>query len=149
MIRLISKSEKFSCYFCTLLGPDWAHILLRSSFKLSSLNMYQAWILVDYIFRILARAIQVFQVFSNSSLAEFEFWGLNLVEYQVLGSTIKHYYLQVPKLLRLNFHYLELHSKSLKWKRILRISIKETSIEIVYAVKYVISKLFLLLSIYF
>ena len=43
--------------------PDHGHFLLSSSFKLLSLNMMQARLLLKYIFQVLARVIQVFQGF--------------------------------------------------------------------------------------
>ena len=74
-------------YICRyILVPDRAHFLLSSSFMefqtvefehVSSSNFAR-------VFRVLSGVIRVFQVYLSSSLDEFEFSGLKLVEFSSL-----------------------------------------------------------------
>ena len=63
--------------------PDRAHFLLNLSFiKFQTVEFEQASSSTfTPVFRVLARGIGIFQVFLSSSLAEFKFWRLKLVEY--------------------------------------------------------------------
>ena len=78
--KFLSEMDRVNFYLIVL---ERAHFISNSSFiefqtvefeHVSSLTFAR-------VFRVLARVIRVFQVFSSSSLAEFEFWGLKLIEF--------------------------------------------------------------------
>ena len=84
ILKYTSLTEWNTLYFWDLLLVlERAHFLSSSSFIEFQTVKFEhvlsstfAW-----VFRVLARAIRVFQVFLSSSLVEFKFWGIKLFEF--------------------------------------------------------------------
>ena len=78
-------------FFTFTLVPIRAHFLLSSSFiefQIVEFEHVSNSILAQVLW-VLAQVIRVFQIFSNSSLVEIEFWGLKPVKYSCISEISK------------------------------------------------------------